>query len=67
MVVFALTSGDCLLEIRAAASCSFPVFALEEHHVCDFAEAGAVVVQRADMAPGHLLGAVVEMVGAEGC
>jgi len=40
------------------------MLAFAESHVGDFAEAGAVVVQRADMAPVHLLGAVAEVVGA---
>lgn len=40
------------------------VLTLAERHVGDFAEAGAIVVQRAHMAPGHLIGAVAEVVGA---
>lgn len=64
MFVVALTSGDCLRAIRAAASCSFPVLALAERHVVDFAEAGSVMVQRSDMAPVHRFWAVAEVVGA---
>lgn len=40
------------------------VLALAERHVGDLAEAGAIVVQRAHMAPGHLIRAVAEVVGA---
>lgn len=65
MVFGALASGDCLLEERAAATgFSFPLLTLSERHVGDFAEVGAVVVQRADMAAVHDLGAVSEVVGA---
>ena len=42
------------------------MFALVERHVGDFAEAGAVVVQRANMAPVHIVGAVVKVVSTEG-
>ena len=41
------------------------MLALAERHVGDFAEAGAIVVQRPDMAPVHVLGAAFEVVGAE--
>lgn len=40
------------------------MLALPERHVGDFAEAGEIVFQRADMAPVHLLRAVAEVVGA---
>ena len=43
------------------------MLAFAERHVGDFAEAGAIVVQRADMAPVHLLGAVAEVIGAVRC
>ena len=42
------------------------MFALVERHVGDFAEAGAVVVQRANMAPVHIAGALAEVVSTEG-
>jgi len=41
------------------------VLALAERHVGDLAEAGAVVLQRPDIAPVHILGAAFEVVGAE--
>ena len=40
-----------------------PMLAFAERHVGDFANAGAIVVNRADMAPSHILGAVSEVVG----
>ena len=65
MKIVALTSGDFLLEERAAATgFSFPLLALAERHVGDLTEAGAVVVQRSDMAPIQLLEAGSEIVGA---
>lgn len=45
---------------------SHGVLVLAERHVGDRAEAGAVVVQRANMAPVHVLGAVAEIFGAVG-
>ena len=38
---------------------------LAERHVGDFAKAGAVVLQRPDIAPVHILGASLEVVAAE--
>lgn len=65
MKFVALTSGDFLLEERAAATgFSFPLLALAERHVGDLTEAGAVVVQRSDMAPIQLLEAGSEIVCA---
>lgn len=37
-----------------------------ERHVADFAKAGAVVVQRTDMAPVYLIGTVPEVISAVG-
>lgn len=46
-------------------SCFSAMLALAERHVGDLAKAGAVMVQRPDMAPVHLIRAVAEVVGAE--
>ena len=44
--------------------CSDGLLSLAARHVGEFAEAGAIVAQRANMAPVHLLLAATEVVGA---
>ena len=58
-----VTTRDCR-HAGSWPSTLFETLSLLERHVADFAKAGAVVVQRADMAPVHLIGTVAEVFGA---
>jgi hypothetical protein len=56
--------GRALANRSKRQGCSGSVLALAERHVGDFAKAGSIVVQRADMAPIYLIGAAAEVVSA---
>lgn len=58
------STKSCGRDVYAHSFCSdsHSVFALVERHLADFAEAGTVAVQRAEMPPVHALAAITELV-----